>query len=286
MWWSVGLMSRLLEADEREAVRGDLTESGTPGGRALCEVLGLVVRRQAAFWMDWRPWLALLGVVAPLGFLLSLVSSWWANGSAIYAWLYVNNWTWAYLQSPGSRRDLVEISANFFVLCATLFCWSWTSGFVLGSLSRRTMWVTGTLFCLVVLTLVTTTTGRNPFNAAVFTLTFYSVLFPWIMRIALVVLPALWGMWRSRQRTSIPLLRMILWTIAIATLTAWTARSLESSVIFGRHIIRPNPGLDGVMGTVDDPRPLRLLPLVMLWPAVYMLATTTWRRWHGETVSP
>ncbi|MPY90708.1 MAG: PQQ-binding-like beta-propeller repeat protein [Luteitalea sp.] len=46
-WWSVDMVSRLLEADERDAVRGDLTESGASGERALRDVLGLVMRRQA-----------------------------------------------------------------------------------------------------------------------------------------------------------------------------------------------------------------------------------------------
>ena len=288
-WWSVDLVSRLLEADERDAVRGDLTESGASGGRALCDVLGLVVRRQAALWMDWRAWLALAGVVAPLGGLLSHVSRWWADGSAIYAWLYVNNWTWAYLDSPGARGELVNISTSSFLQCVTLIAWSWTSGFVLGSLSRPTLWVTGTLFCLVVVggTLGTTTTGRaNPFNAAVFSLTFYSVLFPWILRTVLVLLPALWGMRSSLQRTSLPLLRTILWAVAIAMLTAWTATGLESSVIFGRYVIPPDSGLDGGMGTVVNLRPLRLLPFVMVWPVAYMLASASWRRWRGDAVSP
>lgn len=167
----VDLLSRLLEADEREAVRGDLTESGASGGRALRDVVGLVVRRQAALWMDWRPWLALVGVVVPLGLLLSHVSRWWADSSAIYAWLYVNNWIWAYLDSPGARRDLFTVSANFFINCVTLAGWSWASGFVLACLSRRTVWLTGTLLCVVVVggTIGSTTTARaNPFNAAVF----------------------------------------------------------------------------------------------------------------------
>jgi hypothetical protein len=288
-WWSVDLVSRLLDVDERDAVRGDLTESGASGGSALCDVLGLVVRRQAALWMDWRPWLALAGVVAPLGVLLSHVSRWWADGTAIYAWLYVNNWTWAYLDSPGARRDLVNISTNFFLQCVTLIGWSWTSGFVLGSLSRRTLWVTGTLFCLVVVggTHGTVTTGRaNPFNATVFSLTFYSLVFPWILRTLLVLLPALRGMRSSLQRTSLPLLRTMLWAVAIAMLTAWTAQGLESSVIFGRHVVPADPGLDGGMGTVVNLRPLRLLPLVMVWPVAYMLARTSWRRWRGDAVSP
>lgn len=287
-WWSVDLLSRLLQADERDAVRGDLTESGASGGRALRDVLGLVVRRQAALWMNWRPWLALAGVAVPLGLLLSHVSRWWADSSAIYAWLYVNNWTWAYLDSPGARRDLVTIGANFFINCVTLVGWSWTSGFVIGSLSRRTVWLNGSLLCLVVVggTIGSTTTGRaNPFNAAVFSQTFYSVMFPWILRTALVLTPALWGMRWSLQRTSLPLLRTMLWAVGIAMLTAWTAKGLESSVTFGRHLIPPDVGLDGVMGTVDDPRPLRLLPLIMMWPVAYMLASTSWRRWRGDTIS-
>ncbi|MBZ5634636.1 MAG: hypothetical protein LAO55_16045 [Acidobacteriia bacterium] len=60
-------MSRMLEPDEREASRGDLAESGEHGGQALLGLVGLVVRRQAALWKDWRPWLALVGLVIPLG---------------------------------------------------------------------------------------------------------------------------------------------------------------------------------------------------------------------------
>jgi hypothetical protein len=61
-WWLADMVSRLLEPDECDAVRGDLAESGATGGEALRDLLGLVVRRQAALWMDWRPWLALVGL--------------------------------------------------------------------------------------------------------------------------------------------------------------------------------------------------------------------------------
>ena len=89
-WWLVDRSSRLLEPDEREAVRGDLAESGETGGQALRGVLGLVVRRQVALWKHWRPWLALIGLVVPLGMLLTLTSRATANGSAIYVWRYAN----------------------------------------------------------------------------------------------------------------------------------------------------------------------------------------------------
>jgi hypothetical protein len=119
----------------------------------------------------------------------------------------------------------------------------------------------------------------------VFSLTFYSVVFPPLLRTILVLVPALWGMHRSIQRPSLPLLSTIFAAIAIAILTAWTAKGLESPVVFGRGLFPPDAGLDGVMGTADDPRPLRLLPLVMVWPVAYMLASASWRRWRNKTVS-
>ena len=80
-WGLVDISSRLLESAEREAVCGDLAESGVTGSRALGDILGLVVRRQAALWADWRPWLGLVGLVVPLGMLLSIVSKGMADGS-------------------------------------------------------------------------------------------------------------------------------------------------------------------------------------------------------------
>lgn len=279
-WRFVDLVSKLLEPDERAAVRGDLVEAGASGQQALREVTGLVIRREAALWMHWLPWLALAGVVIPLGALLSHVSRWLADWSAIYAFLYVDNWTWAYLDSPGARRDLLHYSSSFLVTCVTLICWSWTCGFVLGALSRRTVWINGALFVLVVFaaTLDTTTTARhNTFNDAVFSITFYNLVFPVMLRTLFVLLPALSGMHRGARSAILPLFPTIVWAVAVVILTAWTAKGLESSVVFGRGLIPADAGLDGVMGTADDPRPLRLLPLVMLWPVGYMLATTKWR---------
>jgi hypothetical protein len=54
-WKLVGMLSRMLDSDERLAVRGDLEESVETGLQAVWDVLGLVVRRQAALWKDWRP---------------------------------------------------------------------------------------------------------------------------------------------------------------------------------------------------------------------------------------
>ncbi len=69
--------TRLLERDEREAVQGDLAEAGENGWRGLIDVLGLVLRRHANHWRNWRPWLSAFGLALPgslllMGFSLSV----------------------------------------------------------------------------------------------------------------------------------------------------------------------------------------------------------------------
>jgi hypothetical protein len=256
--WLVDVVARTLQPEEREAVLGDFAESRESDCQALGDLLGLVGRRQAALWMDWRPWLALFTVVLPLSILLSVISRGWAAGSAIYAWLYVNNWTWGYLESPGARRDLLHYSASFSLDYFTLFCWSWTSGYVLGSLSRRTIAVNGALFCVVLFgELLAVPQRHNPANAAVFSLTFYSMVFPLMLRTMLVLVPVLWGMQRGARRSPLPLLPTLLWAVTIATLTAWTTRRWQ----------------------------LWLLPLALVWPITYMVVTASWQRWRGRSVA-
>jgi hypothetical protein len=275
-WWLVDHLSRLLEPDEREAVRGDLAESGETGGQALRGVLGLVVRRQAALWKHWRPWLALVGVVVPFGMLLTLVSRATANGSAIYIWLYANNWDWTFLENAGFRHDLAYFSAGVFMSYITLMCWSWTSGFVLGSLSRSTIPVNGALFCLVLLLAelpgAPQYIGHAPLlyrvravesPSPVFALAFYRVMFPLIVQAVLVFLPSLWGMRQGRRLVTLrPLLQAMLWIAALATLAAIP---IPSHVWWRfNHLYLPPVAWDGWQ--------VGLLRLVVYWPIVYMAA--------------
>jgi hypothetical protein len=259
-----------LEPDERDAVLGDFAESGVTGGRALRDLLGLVIRRQAALWKDWRPWLALLLVVAPFGMLLSLVCREWAEGSATTFYLYVNGWTWGYLASPGARLDLAQYSAGTLLSGLTLICWSWTSGFVIGSLSRRAVWVIGVLFCLVLFgELLAVRQHHNPYNPEVWSLTFYSVMLPPIARTVLVLLPSLWGMHKALRLTTLPPLQTTLWAVAIATMTGLATRDLEVSVMSALWPLRASWGL-------------RLLPFAAVCPAGFMVATAKWQRWSGN----
>ncbi len=280
-WALMDTLSRMLEPDEREAVCGDLTESGETGARALCGVIGLVVRRQTELWKDWRPWLALVGIVIPLGMLLSLVSKHTADGSAIYIWLYANNWDWAFLGNAVFRHDFPRIGAGVFMSYVTLICWSWTSGFVLGSLSRGAAQVNGATFCLMLLFAELPDAprylGNSLFlhrardfenNAAVFALMFYRVMFPLIVQAFLVVLPSLCGMREGLRLAKLPpLLLTIVWTAAIATLAAI---AIQSWVWwrFPNAYTRPASWNGWQM---------RLLQLVVYWPIGLFIVNGSWR---------
>ena len=284
-WWLIDRAARLLEPDEREVVRGDFAELGMSPSHALRDLLGLILRRHARLWLDWQPWVALATLALPIGILLSHVSRSWAVGNSIYLWLYANNWTWSFLTIPGARHDLFQYGFSIALDWFALLAWSWTSGLALGAFSRRTVWVNGLfLGCLVVGgTIGSTTTGQaNPFNRVVFSSTFYGVVFPWFVRIALVLLPIFYGIRRSLRSRSLPLLFTVLCLILVIALTLAKAKGIESSFIFGRGIIPLDPGPDGLTGTADDPRPLRLLPLVMAWPAAYLVARSAWEQWGPE----
>jgi hypothetical protein len=278
-WWLVEVAARSLEPDEREAVSGDFVESGETAGQALRDVLGLVVRRQAELWKDWRPWLCLLGLVVPLGVLLSLVSRMTADFSSIYAWMYLNNWTWTYLTSAGARTDLIRYGAGVSLNYLALVCWSWTGGFVLGFWSRRRSAVNVSLFCVTLLLAELLEAprylghwlllprpleqGAQGIHSGVYSLAFYRVMFPLIVQMILVILPALWGVRQGLRLVSLPILRRtILWASVLAAVTAlltensvwWQVRTWEASPAQLPHL--PS-----------------LLPVALLGPLGYWLAT-------------
>jgi hypothetical protein len=114
-----------LAPNDRDAVLGDLTETGASGWSALGSVLGLVVRQQMELWRAWQPWVA-SGVAFTGSFLLLGVS---------------------FGLSVDSRHLLRGERGYGRVLCEALLMlsWAWTSGFVAGSLSGKTRWVSGFL---------------------------------------------------------------------------------------------------------------------------------------------
>lgn len=129
-WSLVEAAALLLEPAEREVVLGDLAETGEKAWRAVFGVLGLIVRRQVTAWREWRPWLAAFGLALPGSFFLMGASV--SVSAGVAAWLYG-----ATLTPTASVQLLCE--------AALLVAWSWTGGFVVGSISRRTLWVSAAM---------------------------------------------------------------------------------------------------------------------------------------------
>jgi hypothetical protein len=200
-WSFVEITSHLLERDEREVVLGDLMERGESAWQAALDVLGLLVRRQLDIWKSWRPWLAAFGLALPgsmllMGFSIS-VSEAYQNliGPSIFR-------ATGLALPPG----LTLLLCNVLLLVA----WSWTGGFVVGSLSRRTIRVSALLsfgpclFCLA--------------RFRIETLSRFCLL--------LFLFPAMWGVYRGLQVAQIKLRSAIILavTITILTIPTWGNR--------------------------------------------------------------
>jgi hypothetical protein len=274
------LASRALDADEREAVCGDLAECRADGPRAFIQVAGLVARRQAALWVGWRPWAALFGVVIPLGMLLSLVCRFWSEGTAIDTFVYLHNGSWSYFSFPGWRHDVAQAAVQNALAWLALACWSAMAGFVIGSLSRREAWVNEALLALAVFGeffAVDEPHGRS--NDAVFALPLYDFVLPFVLRALFVVLPAFLGARTGRRRIAFSFPYATTVALLIVALTALEIRGIQFSAILGWW------QLDGRIygeGFVQPGWQVRMLPLVLLWPTLYIVATSRWRQSPGR----
>jgi hypothetical protein len=269
-WVCVDALACCLDAADRDAVLGDLHESSASPWSAAADVAGLVARRQVAAWGHPRAWAALLTIALPIGWILSHESRWVAHGVALDVRLYVVNWTSAYLASPGSRANLLHLAFDHAAEILALIGWSWTVGFVLGVISRRTLVVTGVAFCLIVGLGTVGTHSVASHDGLLAHL--YGVVFPRLVRLGAVVAPAVLGAWASGHGAALSLPRAALGVVLLSALTYGEARGLEASVTIGRGVFLPVAGPDRTYGTTDDFRPVWPISLIVLWPAVFVLA--------------
>src|ERR1700751_3107739 len=187
-WPLVESAARLLYRDERDAVLGDSLEAGDSPWPALSGVLGFVLRRQLLHWKSWRPWLAAFGFAVPCTWLLMTVSLSVTCTSERLLGLNLGHW------APTGPEGFILLLCPVILLVA----WSWTSGFAIGSLSPRTLWINAALFLLLaqflhhmyivaapVQTMHGAVAGTFPFHGS----------FPSLAPLApfLFVLPAVWG---------------------------------------------------------------------------------------------
>jgi hypothetical protein len=139
VWPLVELSSKLLDREEREVVLGDLQETNENAWRAMLDVFGLVSRRQAGLWRDPRPWLAGFVVALPCSYLLMIASF---SVTCTYQRL-VNHKVYPW-HSPTGHEGFPLLLCHILLLIA----WSWSAGYVVGSISRRTLWVSVALSAL------------------------------------------------------------------------------------------------------------------------------------------
>jgi hypothetical protein len=270
-WRLAELASLMLESDERAAVCGDLLESGESGPRALYGVMGLVLRRQAALLANWSSLLAFTVFVVPFSLLLGLISRILADDSAVYLWLYFNNWTWSFLENSGARELLTRSLAEMFLQYLTLACWAYTAGYLLNLIARRASHLNAAFFCSLLLLgkfvslpgfmRVMHSARFFQVNAAVYAVPFYDVIFPLIVQLVLVAVPAIWGMRHAGSASSLsPRVRGLLAmaasvTVIFMALQIWEWVSVASSM----HTDAPS-------------RILQVLHFIIYWPVLYVIA--------------
>jgi hypothetical protein len=121
----VEFVARLLEPNDREVVLGDLAESDANAWACFNSVLGFIAQQQFEPWRSWRPWLA--GSVALPGGLLLLGVSFGLSVDSLS------------LHHAGTMQRTIILEALLMI------AWAWTSGFMVGSLSRRTRWMSAAL---------------------------------------------------------------------------------------------------------------------------------------------
>ncbi len=202
-WKLIGLVSELLERHERDAVVGDLMEGGESGWRGLRDVSGLLLRRQAALWKSPHPWLAGFGITLPCSYLLVHVS---ISVSCTYERL-VNHRFYACWHT--GHEGFALLLCHILLLIA----WSWSGGYIVGSVSRRTLWMSAALS--VVPAIICLNCWGSP-------------AFPSRLCLFLFLLPAAFGVRRGLRNAGISFLTALVLAEAITVLmiAAWSNQAL------------------------------------------------------------
>lgn len=272
--WLVAKLSSALEPDLRKSVLGDLTELRASYTKTVYELIGLILRQEARLWTTWRPWLALIGIVGAIGWLLSEVCLGVVVEVSRQADIY---WLYGVRYNSG-LSDTQEIAIVFCTSMAVV-CWSWLAGFTLAALSGKTAHINRILFCLawfcfcgplgwlVYALHVLNTLG---IVAAVHHVGFSRFLFFIVVNVLLATLffliPSLFGIERCKRNPNIarPYALLLSATVAaLATLVTWMEGWQQTALVKWSE------------GQWNPPGPSwkqRLVPLVLSWPIAYLLA--------------
>jgi len=182
---------------------------------------------------------------------------------------------WKYGVHVDTGLTVGEDIVHLICLSLALFAWSWTSGFVLGSLSGRAIWLTGALFYLVVdnsfMARLLLAGNIKLHDAPRLPSIILNAVLPHGISTILFLFAAIRGVTTGLRRRTLGFRQAFSLAVAIAILTSlvtWTGGWYETA-----HEIWSEGVWRGV------PWQSRLLPLALVsWPVGYMLATASWRR--------
>ena len=177
-WAVVNATALLLEPAEQEAVLGDLEEAGGSFVRNWLDVVGLLARRQLNLWKSWRPWLAAFGLAMPCSFLLMGYSL-----SVSKMFLLLRGWPAGLAGDAG----VTQVIGGFLTRLLLLSIVAWCGGYLVGSLSRKTLGASA-VACVL---------------PCFYCLSRFGVQEESKYCLLLYVVPALWGVWCGFRRRRI-----------------------------------------------------------------------------------
>lgn len=183
-------LANWLDPSERDAVLGDLTEAGTINARAIRALLGLIARRH------WQIWIALSCLMCTVGLALSPIV--FRFGGALGGQLRTYA-KYGVLQETGLTFDRQVVYLSCLLLAIPV--WMWATGFLIGCLSGRAAWLTGSLFWIIFVDFWRVRVIVS--GAVIYWGNPWSLLVPWNPEVVLFLAFALWGMNRG-YRVRVP----------------------------------------------------------------------------------
>jgi hypothetical protein len=211
-WILVESFARFLPAEEREPILGDMMEANENAWQGLSELFGLAVRRHTELWKTWRPWLVGFGVALPGSFMLM-------GASMSVSWSYMR------LLCPDmlAQASLTKPSAMIVLLWQALLLigWAWTAGFVVGSISKRTLWVSALLCYSPCLLCLSQFRGESLPKSC----------------LLLFLLPAIWGAHRGFRISKIGFSSALLIAVALTLMIVPTLSSSRLQTLSPQNVI-------------------------------------------------
>lgn len=247
-WWIADKLSLALDPHESAVVRGDLTELGVNGLQAAREILGLVIRRRLQPWQDWRPWLALCGIILPLGWFLTTGSLSLARKHAQFLFLVVERLANG---QPLSAIWFLAVLSSLPV-ALLLILQSWTTGLVAAKLARRTAGTQALLFILLFPCAGAVYFNMwPPKNSPALVL---QLGVPLLFQLGLFIIPAWMGFRRGVQQRLFTTRRIRLIALAVLLLEiGFTINGLQHARVASEWLL------------------FQSVRLLLFWPAFYLL---------------